>query len=465
MSKKTMRLILSIGVIVAILLGACAPQATEAPTAPEVPSATEAPATAEPGAPAEAPAAKPFEGVTINIMMEGVPDTEFVQAVLPKFQEATGMTVNIEVLNYALMHEKLVPQLTAPEGAGSYDVIVVDNYWVGEFVNAGWLMELDEMVSKSQTINLDDYLPSMVEMVGRLHGKTYMIPFYNYAMALIYRDDLLNDPALQEEYKQKYGKDLTLPASPEEYVELAKFMTRDTNGDGQIDLYGSSMMGLRPDPTTMEFLNYLYSSGGRIYDENWNVTINNEAGVKALTLYVDAMKNAAPPGAPAYGFDEAFSTMAQGQAFSYITFNWMLPQLNDPEKSQVVDKCKVVRVPGGKGLLGGWGWAIPVSSPNPEAAWAFIEWVESFEIAKERALLGGAPARADVFEDADVLAKYPHYSEVEQIVGEAIPFPIMSRSPQVVEELGRAISEAVAGSKSVVDALNEVAEVLKGLVD
>ncbi len=64
-----------------------------------------------------------------------------------------------------------------------------------------------------------------------------------------------------------------------------------------------------------------------------------------------------------------------------------------------------------------------------------------------------------------MLAKYPHYSEVEQIVGEAIPFPIMSRSPQVVEELGRAISEAVAGSKSVVDALNEVAEVLKGLVD
>ncbi len=465
MKKNMIGRIFSLGVVIALLLGACAPQAAESPAAPQAPAATQAPAVEGPAQATEAPAAKPFEGVTINIMMEGVPDTEFVQAVLPKFQEATGMTVNIEVLNYALMHEKLVPQLTAPQGAGSYDVIVVDNYWVGEFVNAGWLMELDEMVAKSQTIDLGDYLPSMVEMVGQLHGKTYMIPFYNYAMALIYRYDLLNDPALQEEYKQKFGKDLALPQSPEEYVELAKFMTRDTNGDGQVDFYGSAMMGLRPDPTAMEFLNYLYGLDGRIYDENWNVTINNEAGVKALTLYVEAMKNAAPLGAPAYGFDEAFSTMAQGQAFSYITFNWMLPQLNDPEKSQVVDKCMVVRVPGGRGLLGGWGWAIPVSSPNPEAAWAFIEWVESFEIAKERALLGGAPARADVFEDMDVLLKYPHYSEVEQIVGEAIPFPIMSRSPQVVEELGRAISEAVAGSKTVVDALNELAEILKGLVD
>ncbi len=58
--------------------------------------------------------AKPYEGVTINVMMEGVPDTEYVQAQLSKFEEQTGAKVNIEVLNYALMHEKLVPQLQQP---------------------------------------------------------------------------------------------------------------------------------------------------------------------------------------------------------------------------------------------------------------------------------------------------------------------------------------------------------------
>ncbi len=456
MKPYAIHLLITLTIVSSLLLGACASR-TPSPVAPtQLTPASESPTAAT---------KRPFEGITINIMMEAVPDTEFVQALLPEFEAASGMKVNIEVLNYALMHEKLVPQLSAPKGAGSYDVIVVDNYWVGEFVNAGWLMELDEQLASSKTISLNDYLPSMVEMVGQLHGKTYMIPFYNYAMALIYREDLLNDPALQAEYREKYGKDLTLPATIEEYVELAKFMTRDTNGDGQIDIYGSSMQGLRPDPITMEWLNYLYGLGGRIYDENWNVVINDPVGIKAVSLYVDAMKNAAPPGAPAYGFDEAFSVMAQGQAFSYITYNWMLPQLNDPQKSQVVGKCKVVRVPGNHGLLGGWGWAIPVSSPNPNAAWAFIEWVESFEVAKQRALMGGAPARADVFRDADVLAKYPHYAEVERIVEEAIPFPIMTRSPQVVEVLGRVLSEAVIGSKPIDMLLNEAAEELKQLVD
>jgi ABC-type glycerol-3-phosphate transport system substrate-binding protein len=428
-----------------LLLSGCA-QATTAPPAAE-----------ETQPPAAEPAERMYEGVTINIMMEGVPDTEFVQELLPQFQEETGMTVNIEVLNYALMHEKLVPQLTAGEGSGSYDVIVVDNYWVGEFVNAGWLMQLDDMVANSEAINLDDYLPSMVNMVGQLNGTTYMVPFYNYAMALIYCET----PEAIAKYQEVFNSDqVSVPGSIPEYVEMAKSLSSPED-----DFYGASMMGLRPDPITMEWLNYLYSMGGRIYDENWNVTVNNEAGVAALQQYVDAMNNAAPEGAPAYGFDEAFSQVAQGNAFSYITFNWMLPQLNDPEKSQVVDQCQVTRIPGGVGLLGGWGWAIPNSSPNPEAAWAFIEWVESFPIAKERALMGGAPARADVFEDADVLAKFPHYSEVEQIVGEAVEFPIMTRSPQVVEVLGRVLSEAVTGSKTPEDALNEAAGELATLTD
>jgi len=203
--------------------------------------------------------AKEFDGVTINVMMEGVPDTEYVQALLDKFEEETGATVNIEVLNYALMHEKLVPQLTAAKGTGSYDLIVVDNYWVAEFNRAGWLMALDEKIAASDKVNTDVYLPSMMEMVGKYEGKIYMLPFYNYAMALVYRDDIFSDPAIQAEYKARFGKDLALPTTIPEYVELAEFMTRDTNGDGEVDVFGASMQGLRPDPTAMEFLNYLYS--------------------------------------------------------------------------------------------------------------------------------------------------------------------------------------------------------------
>src|SRR5688572_21173807 len=79
---------------------------------------------------------------TVSILMEAVPDTDYVKALVPEFEKETGITVNLEVVNYAEMHTKLVPQLVARQG--SYSAIVVDFYWVGEFTKAGWLQPLDE---------------------------------------------------------------------------------------------------------------------------------------------------------------------------------------------------------------------------------------------------------------------------------------------------------------------------------
>jgi len=273
---------------------------------------------------------------------------------------------------------------------------------------------------------------------------------------------MLNDPQLQEEFKAKYNRDLALPTNMKEYVEFATFMTRDYNGT---QIYGSSMMGLRPDPIAMEWLNYLYSYGITLFDENWKPLVNTDEGIQSITDYVNAMKNAAPPGAPSYGFDEAIATMTQGKAASMISFDVFYPVLTDPAQSQVADKIKMVRVPGNKGMLGGWGWAIPKSSPNPDAGWAFIEWVESAKITKERALMGGSPTRYSVFRDPDVLAKFPWMAEEEKIVTEAIPLPIMSRGPQVIEVVGRLLSEAVTGDKTPKEAADAMAEELAKLID
>ncbi|MDD9983739.1 MAG: extracellular solute-binding protein, partial [Gammaproteobacteria bacterium] len=78
---------------------------------------------------------------TIRILMETVPDTRYIQELLPQFEEQSGIEVEIEAISYIDMHSKLVPQLISPQG--SYDLIVVDFYWVGEFTKAGWLMPLD----------------------------------------------------------------------------------------------------------------------------------------------------------------------------------------------------------------------------------------------------------------------------------------------------------------------------------
>ena len=89
--------------------------------------------------------------------------------------------------------------------------------------------------------------------------------------------------------------------------------------------------------------------------------------------------------------------------------------------------------------------------------------MESFEIAKERALLGGAPTRSDVYNDADVLALYPYYSDVSDILNAGIGMPQVKDSNGMIEILGRALSEYVAGEKDAQTALDQVAEFMDNL--
>ena len=398
---------------------------------------------------------------TLNILMESVPDTRFVQEVLPQFTEVTGIEVELEVVNYAEMHTKLVPQLVAP--TGSYDVIVVDFYWVGEFTKAGWLQPLDELIEQDG-FDTSVYFDSLMNLVGQVDGVTYMLPFYNYAMGLTYRKDLLDDPTEQAAFKEKYGMDLRVPETWDEYLKQVEFFTRDTDNDGQVDFYGVVNQALRPDPIAMEWSNYLYANGGQYYDESWRPMLDTPEAIAALEDYKNNLNQYGPVGAASFGFDEAFNVAAQGKAFSYITYNMFRTAYDDPSQSAVVGKMEIAAVPNG-GLNGAWGWAIPNSSPNPEAAWTFLKWIESPEIAKKRALLGGSPTRSDVFDDPELAQKYPYYPALRDLLDTARNFPVFTYTPQFVEVLGRELSLAVTGEKSSEEALEaanaEFAELLE----
>ena len=175
------------------------------------------------------------------------------------------------------------------------------------------------------------------------------------------------------------------------------------------------------------------------------------------------MQDHGPIGAASFSFDEAFNVAAQGQAYSYITYNWFMPSYEDSSQSGVVGKMALAPVPGNGSLNGAWGWAIPTSSPNAEAAWEFIKWVESPEIVAKRALMGGAPTRSDAFNNPEVLAKYPHYDALNRILASAKNFPVFTYTPQFVEVMGTELSKAVIGEKSIDDALATMNSELEAL--
>jgi ABC-type glycerol-3-phosphate transport system substrate-binding protein len=416
---------------------------------------------ARPSAAQEITFSRDYDGTTLNLLMEDLLETTIIEDMLPEFKELTGITVNFEKVAYGVMHEKLVPQLAAGSGNGTYDVLEVDFYWVYEFARSNWVEDLGERVANSGgAIDLSRYIPATLDIVSTVDDKTWYVPFYAYPMGLIYRDDLLNDETFKKDFKAASGMDLAIPDSVEDYVDLVKAITA-WKGD---ELYGTAMTGQQVDPITMEFCNYLYSVGGDYYNADMSApAINDEKGVQAAQLYVDAINHAAQAGAPSANYDDSIAIYSQGHAFSSVSFMWMLAVVDGDEDAVVRGKNKSAVMPGGTGLSGAWGWGIPISSPNPDAGWEFVRWVESPDVAMRRALAGSLPTQQAPYKDEEILAKYPWLPQAGDMITTGKGLPGITKQTQLVEIVGRRLAEAVAGTpvqEAMDAAAGELAELL-----
>ncbi|MBJ6134119.1 extracellular solute-binding protein [Ochrobactrum sp. Q0168] len=398
------------------------------------------------------------ETVTLRALMEDVPETHIIEKLLPDFEKETGIKVEFEKVGYGDMHDKLATQLVSPESY--YNLLEVDFLWAGEFPAAGWLTDLKPLAERDK-LDLSEFIPSTLDLLGRTDQAMPILPMYNYSMGMLYRKDLLEDPKLKEAYKNEFNAELKKPETLEDYVQVAKFMKAKAN------VAGAAMQGQRGDPNSMEFSNYLFSAGGGYLDKDRKVTLDSPEAVKALTLYVDAIKNAAQQGALSATLDDTMRLMCSGEAFSMVTYWWMLPQMDNAEKCpNVAGKVGLSVMPGGHGESGGWGWGIPknTSPETQEAAWTFIKWVQSKKIGVARALEGHAPVSEAVYKDADVLKKYPFYEQALDVVASGKSFPIFAYSAQYEDVLGTQVSQAAGGEITPDAAIKAAASGLEDLL-
>lgn len=400
---------------------------------------------------------RPFEGYELNITMEAVPETDFIETLIPQFEEETGMTVNINVVNFNVMYETLVTQLSGPAGRGTDDLIQVTNAWSDQFPRADWMLPLDDYMDSSG-FDSAPYVDAIWDGLNTVSGGTYFVPFYHWSLGWMYRTDLLSDGDLAAAYEAEYGRELQVPESVEELLDFQAFMTREIGGD---QMYGTVLQGSSPQ-NIPEFLPYFFSHGAELFEDG-EVVVDNARGVEAIQLYVDAFGNA-PEGAQGMQFDQTQAVMAQGNAASMVGYLWMKGVIEGADGSVVSGKLGMTNMPGGTGFLGAWGWGIPKSSPNPDAAWAFINWVESYDIARERAALGGEPTRLDIYEDEELLAENPDWPTHLEILQNARTWPVGLRTEEGQDIIGTTLLRAVVGEITAERAAELIAEDLRSRV-
>ena len=366
-------------------------------------------------------AAKKYTGSEISIVWEaGLQSLDPLNFSGPKWEELTGIKVKVIEVPTAEMFTKILQEHRA--GTGAYDALNVIPSWMPDLVNAGALEVLDPYVDKyGYRAELDSIAPTYRDNQMKVDGKIYGFPDDGDLFVLYFRKDLFEDPANMAEFKAKHGYDLAAPATWEQYADIGQFFT---------DKYAPKIYGAgqfrQPAYGIWMFEERFRNTGGKFFDaDTMRATINGDVGVAAF----EGMRNDnkfMPPGVESWGFVEALSAFLAGDIAMTISWppfgRWAAGYGTDDSalswvpKTTIADKVGYALPPGGSPqLAAGFSLSVSSSSPDKEAAYLFIQWLNSEETSLQRVQLPYAlrdPFRESHFTNAEYLSRWPdakHY--------------------------------------------------------
>lgn len=407
-----------------------------------------------------------FKGTTLVVNFPAHPHFDAVTKVLPQFTAETGIKVEVDTLQYLRMRDKQLLEMSKPSG-GDYDLLAYVVFWKSEYANKGLIRDIGPYF-KDAALALPDYdfgdlIPGYVENIGLVGGKKgYLagpnaklvgLPFGAETSALAYRADLF----LQNGWKV-----------PENYTQLEALLPQIA--DKAKGMGALASRGQTGHQVVHAWLLHMAPLGGRIFDDAWQPTFNNEAGVKSAALLKKIIETG-PQGGASFGFDEMKNAFMQGNAAMFLDSIAVAGEMNDPAKSKIAGKVGWAYHPEGirrGSQTGGFGIAIPKNAKNGEAAFLLMQWLTSKKVDRQIAAAGGSPSRFSTYKDGDLQQKYKHYTTFATALEYADPDwrPIIDQWNELnAPVFGVALGEIVTGKKEPKAALDEIIPKVKAIME
>jgi multiple sugar transport system substrate-binding protein len=437
-----------------------------------------------------AEAAKPYAGATIRCMGDGYAPALAYQKLSEEFTKITGIKVEWEVADLAVMNQKMLAD--AMNNTGIYDcdeVTSVDaGLWIVRgFVNPMYKFLDDPKLRDPQFDPYKQYIPETLAFSSMEDGKIFGLPYHFIPRFMVVRKDIFDCASEQAAFKAKYNYDLPLkPDTWEQFRDVVEFFTRKAGEnlcDKPVaeDFYGTAVSLKRYLATQYDFEMFLNAFGGVMFKGDGrlssaegfksgdDVAFDSEAGIKGLEYWLSLLKYV-PPGYLEYTWDNTFSDMCKGKLYTYPTWGDTTPFLEDASEQgcpTVAGKMAYYPVPGTHQTgAEGQTWFIPASSKNPEASFLFLQWLASKDVALRCQGMGcTSPERDPWFDKAyDNEGRAQVTREIIDkgyLVARAHPPGLSKISTILIDNLQAAARGEMTAEEALKDAANKGRDLMK----
>lgn len=391
--------------------------------------------------------------VILDVMITSLGDSDggpYLRSVMEDYMELyPNVTLNPVECSMNDLYTTLITQTTAGT--------LPDIFTMTEAYSANCL-EMGMGVTNLEELLGQDYMDGLMDAAvenATVDGTLVYMPWQNNITAMVYRKDLFEE------------KGIEIPKTWDEFLEAAKTLTEDLDGDGEIDRYGCVFAGTRNDSAESRFQTFALTYGCDFVtaneDGSYTSGFSTDAFKNAMTSFVDLAVNegVTPPGFVETGYSEAYTMIAADRACMFFSPSNVLGGIYNANPD-MKGKMGSFPMPTAEGVdpitsFSSVGMTISSTSEHPEVAADFLKYMTS---VKTSVTWNEATCRLPVVEEAlnAICEKDDSYAGFAQASDTAVIYPPFAGLAELRDASGECWQSIVSEGVSVEEAVQIAAD-------
>ncbi|RYH08744.1 ABC transporter substrate-binding protein [Tropicimonas sp. IMCC6043] len=306
----------------------------------------------------------------VRVLVHGDPTFMVMETLKRQFEQVIGSRIHQRAFSIDRLREEAIRN--AERNASRYDIIAIDLPWVGEFVERGILMPLDEVIDIARLDPADFHTAGW--KAAHWGGRPFCVPAQTTPELLFYRKDLFAEAGL------------TPPASTDQLLDAARHFHDPKRGRYGIawNAARGTALGHTVLMTMADFgqpvLDLPENAGGfdtdRLSEGRYRPTIDTERGLMAAEYLLELL-DYSPPDILSMSWYERVRPYAAGKVAIAYGYTLLAPYFELDETSPACGQTGYLPHPPGPGAspvapVGGYAMGIPANLP-PERLHAAVE--------------------------------------------------------------------------------------------
>lgn len=323
---------------------------------------------------------------------------EFWEEAVTEFEERHD---NVEINFYQIPIDNYVDTLTTLYAAGTPPQIThIPSRYFAQLSDLGWFAPLNDRLEETDIIENWSSLQDVLQVDGEYYGVLLLGNGYS----MWYNQAMFDEAGLD------------IPTDVDSFVEAAKMLTKDEDGDGDPEIYGFGACQSTDTNFYNEVSSFVVGMGGK-WSEDGNLDpMTSDATIEALNLYQSLFQgNYTPTG---LSVEQKRQYFVEGKMAMIFDGPWVAALIDDAaediKSDLLVTRIPLENIPGS--VSNSLHIPATISDEEKDLVWEFIQMVAEDDFQKLYMETTSSPSPSKTAVDDEILKENPF---LEQLVEDA----------------------------------------------